>query len=120
MENITANTIRFYIPLYNSSYGPVRVSINNSCGSTITGVTVTPENCNYTTAGNFKIYPNLQTGNLIYIEENNNVPENALETENRSDAKIVEFKIELYDQQNILVHTSESELGIVTMTNKNL
>ncbi len=49
------------MPLYNTQYGTVRVSVNNTCGTTPhTGVTVFPGySCgSYLTAGEFSIYPN--------------------------------------------------------------
>lgn len=57
----SANTIRLYVPTYNSQYGAVRVSVNNTCGTTPhTGVTVYPGfSCSgYLTNGDFMIYPN--------------------------------------------------------------
>lgn len=46
VQNTSNNTITFYLPSYNNSYGPVRVSVNNGCGATdLTGITVQP--CSY-------------------------------------------------------------------------
>ena len=109
-----ANTIQLYVPSYYSSYGAVRVSINNGCGSPspYTGVTVYP--CNYMAAGNFLIYPNPSDGelNVEYFET-----EERLEVSNFTE---VVFQIELYDKQPKLVLTAESKSGKVNLDTNNL
>ncbi|WP_439489869.1 hypothetical protein [Algoriphagus sp.] len=75
VQNTSANTITLYLPSSNNSYGPVRVSVNNGCGTTpLTGITVFP--CNYMlSSGDFKIYPNPSFGELFveYDPEENQV-----------------------------------------------
>lgn len=125
VENITANTIRFYIPLYNTSYGPVRLTMNNGCGSTITGMTVTPGNCNYMTAGNFKIYPNPSDYELnVEYEYSNDLKTdnnfNSKEDNSNKNSLKPEFRVELYDINQNLLNKSESNLGKIQILTNNL
>jgi hypothetical protein len=119
VESSSANTIRLYVPLHNSSYGTVRVSVSNGCGSpsSYTGVTVFPNNsCNYMTAGNFIIYPNPSDGelNVEYLDE-----KEASFLEDSNFPEVV-FQIELYDKQEKLVRTAESKSGKVNLDTNNL
>lgn len=111
-----SNTIQLYVPSTFSSYGTVRVSVNNGCGSPspYTGVTVYP--CNYMASGNFLIYPNPSEGelNVEYFDEKE---DSSLEENNFTEAA---FHIELYDKQENLVRTGESKSGKVNLETSNM
>ncbi len=116
----SANIIRLYVPINNSSYGTVRVSINNGCGSPspFMGVTVFPGmSCNYMTAGNFKIYPNPSDGelNVEYLDEKKDPLNDTYETEIDG-----VFKIEIYNKNEKLVKTADSKNGKVNLETKDL
>ncbi|GMQ23588.1 hypothetical protein Aoki45_02700 [Algoriphagus sp. oki45] len=114
------NTITLYVPTYNSSYGPVRFSVNTGCGppTGYSGITTYP--CNYSGYGNFIVYPNPVEGefNVEYIlSENFGVGH---DSESRTETNInnpqeKEFKIELYDKDQTLVKTGNSKFGKVTV-----
>ncbi|PZX52496.1 T9SS type A sorting domain-containing protein [Algoriphagus chordae] len=114
VESTSSNTIRLYVPSYNSSYGPVRVSVNNGCGSSgFTGLTVFP--CNYMmSAGNFNIFPNPAQGELnVEYNENNNFQSNAeseqLEGEITHETKI--FRIDILNHEGTIVKSGASKAG---------
>lgn len=117
VESTSLNTIRLYVPSNNSSYGTVRVSVNNSCGaSSFTGVTVFP--CNYMmSSGNFNVYPNPTQGelNIEYLSEEgnltNNIEFNDREKENRIEYRI--FRVEVLDNAEKVVSSGESKGGKV-------
>lgn len=104
----SANTISLYVPLYNTQYGTVRVSVNNTCGTTpYTGVTVFPAySCgSYLTAGEFSIYPNPADEHITVeqIMEGSSVQADTTEatfTEIRlnTPASLEGFSVEMYDQ----------------------
>lgn len=109
-----ASTIQLYVPTNYTSYGAVRVSVNNGCGSSsYTGVTVFP--CNYMGAGDFLIYPNPSDSGELNVEfiETKNMSEGGQLTE-------VIFNVELYDSQEKLVRTAESRSGKVNLDTNNL
>lgn len=112
VQNQTANSITFFLPSFNNSYGPVRVSVNNGCGTTpLTGITVMP--CNYMmSSGDFKIYPNPSIGELFVeydTEENQFVEpiENKSKTQSIKPVNII-FKVDVFDRTEKLVVTGES------------
>jgi hypothetical protein len=125
VQQTLSNTITLYVPTYNSSYGPVRFSVNTGCGSPTgySGITTYP--CNYTMYGNFMIYPNPPVGelNVEYIlSEDLKTDENG---DTKSETTISnpqedEFKIELYDKYQKLVKTGNSKLGKVTLETHDL
>lgn len=124
VENTSANTIRLYVPSDNNSYGPVRVSINNGCGTTpLTGITVFP--CSYMiSSSDFKIYPNPSFGEL-YVEFD--VEENSLkepmdgELPNQAIKPIYNvFRVEIFDRAEKLVGTGESVNNKVHLDTKGL
>lgn len=128
VQSISTNTIKLFVPTYNSSYGAVRVSINNGCGSPspFTGVTVFPSmSCSYMTLENFKIYPNPSDGeiNVTYSDQVkdslnvNSVSEDFLEEINSIEYV---FKIELYNQNEKLVNAADSQLGKVYLDARDL
>lgn len=112
VQNTSNNTITFYLPSYNNSYGPVRVSVNNGCGAAdLTGITVMP--CSYMmSSGDFKIYPNPSIGELFVeydAEENQFVEpiENKSQTQSIKPVNII-FKVDVFDRTEKLVVTGES------------
>jgi hypothetical protein len=126
VQQTLSNTITLYVPTYNSSYGPVRFSVNTGCGSPTgySGITTYP--CNYTMYGNFMIYPNPAVGelNVEYIlsedlKADQNVDSKS-ETTHSSSAQEDDFKIELYDKYQKLVKTGNSKLGKVTLETQDL
>lgn len=124
VQNQTANTITFYLPSYNNSYGPVRVQVNNGCGTTpLTGITVMP--CSYMmSSGDFKIYPNPSLGDL-YVEydvEENQIGE-PVDGESKNQAiKPIHyiFKVNIYDRAEKLVGSGESKDNKVHLDTKGL
>lgn len=112
VQNTSANTIRFYLPSSNNSYGPVRVSVNNGCGTTpLTGITVFP--CSYMmSSGDFKIYPNPSFGELFveYDVEENQFGEPFDGESQTQVSKPVNsiFKVDIFDRTEKLVRTGES------------
>jgi hypothetical protein len=124
VENTSSNTIRLYIPSNNSSYGPVRVSINNGCGTTpFTGLTVFP--CGYMmSSGDFQIYPNPASGeiNVEYIvEENFQKNSSSIEFGNNySNQNDQSFKIEIFDRSEKMVKSAISKEGKVHLETNGL
>lgn len=124
VQYTSANTIQLYVPTTYSSYGTVRVSVNNGCGSPPhTGVTVFP--CNYMAAGNFLIYPNPAEGelNVEYLDKKKDSLHDSFEIESGlggDNFTEVVFQIELYDKQEKLVRTAESMSGKVILDTNNL
>lgn len=112
----TANTVRLYVPTYNTQYGAVRVSVNNTCGTTAhTGVTVFPGySCSggsYLTTGDFIIYPNPAEEQLT-IEQDiitynaiqpKNIEGQNLEIKLNNWQQSEVFKARLYDDKQTLV-----------------
>lgn len=123
-ESTSLNTIRLYVPSYNSSYGPVSVSINNGCGSTpFTGITVYP--CSYMmSTGNFQVYPNPSFGELnveYFVEEDSSKTQYDTEQpieEKGSNKKV--FRIEIFDKSEQLVKSAESKDGKIHLDTKGL
>lgn len=116
VQNQSANTIRLYLPSHNSNYGPVRVSINNGCGSSsFVGPTVFP--CNYMmSGGNFSIYPNPSIGGVLNVEF---VPNDNLEgaqlksthTEFIMKSEEKEFRVMIFNESEQLVKSGETKDG---------
>ncbi|SDD72237.1 Por secretion system C-terminal sorting domain-containing protein [Algoriphagus faecimaris] len=124
VQNTSNNTITFYLPSYNNSYGPVRVSVNNGCGAThLTGITVQP--CSYTmSSGDFKIYPNPSSGDLFveYDVEKNQLGE-PLDGESQTQKNkpaIIIFKVDIFDRTEKLVGTGKSAENKVYLDTKGL
>lgn len=124
VQNQSANTITFYLPSYNNSYGPVRVSVNNGCGATdFTGITVQP--CSYTmSSANFKIYPNPSSGDL-FVEYDNKENQGSKSIDGNSETQkskpsIIKFKIALFDRAEKLVRSGESLENKVYLDTKGL
>lgn len=122
IESLSANLIRVYIPLNNTSYGQVSVSVNNGCGSPtpFTGITTFPRsNCNIRTARDFKIYPIPSDGelNVEYKLSDNSNLENGI---SRNSSIIPEFKIMLYNRDQTMVRTKESILSKIKLDTKGL
>ena len=124
VENVFANTIKLYIPLSNNSYGPLRVSVNNGCGtSPLTGITTFP--CSYMMSlGDFKIYPNPSFGELSveYDVEENPLGEpfdGESQTQEIKPVKII-FKVDIFDRNEKLVATGESKDNKVHFDTKGL
>lgn len=124
MQNTSANTITLYLPSYNNSYGPVRVSVNNGCGATpLTGITVQP--CSYMmSSSDFKIYPNPSLGDL-FVEYD--VEENQLgkSFDGESKTQVTKpinfiFKVDIFDRAEKLVGTGESIDNKVNLDTKAL
>lgn len=114
------NTITLYVPTYNSSYGPVRFSVDTGCGSPTeySGLTTYP--CNYPEYGNFMIYPNPPEGdlNVVYILSEDSKGDQNVDMSKKTkinSPKENEFKIELYDKDQKLVKAGNSKLGKVTL-----
>lgn len=124
VQNTSANTITFFLPTSNNSYGPVRVSVNNGCGATpLTGITVVP--CSYMmSSGDFKIYPNPSYGDLFveYDTESNQLGKSFdAESHNQnSKPSIVTFKVDIFDRTEKLVGTGESMENKVYLDTKRL
>ncbi|MFN3759527.1 MAG: T9SS type A sorting domain-containing protein [Algoriphagus aquaeductus] len=119
------NTITLYVPVYNSSYGPVRFSVDTGCGSPTeySGLTTYP--CNYPEYGNFMIYPNPPEGelNVVYILSEDSKDDQNVDTSKKttiSSPKENDFKIELYDKDQKLVKAGNSKLGKVTLETHDL
>jgi hypothetical protein len=119
------NTITLYVPIYNSSYGPVRFSVDTGCGSPTeySGLTTYP--CNYPEYGNFMIYPNPPEGelNVVYILSEDSKSDQNVDTSKKttiSSPKENDFKIELYDKDQKLVKAGNSKLGKVTLETHDL
>jgi hypothetical protein len=119
------NTITLYVPTYNSSYGPVRFSVDTGCGSPTeySGLTTYP--CNYPEYGNFMIYPNPPEGelNVVYILSEDSKGDQNVDTSKKttiSSPKENGFKIELYDKDQKLVKAGNSKLGKVTLETHDL
>lgn len=124
IENVFANTIKLYIPLSNNSYGPLRVSVNNGCGtSPLTGITTFP--CSYMMSlGDFKIYPNPSFGELFveYDVEENQLREpfdEELKTQEFKPLNYI-FKVDIFDRTEKLVGTGESADNKVHLDTKGL
>ncbi|WP_086542141.1 T9SS type A sorting domain-containing protein [Algoriphagus antarcticus] len=124
VQNTSNNTITFYLPSYNNSYGPVRVSVNNGCGATsLTGITVQP--CSYMmSSGDFKIYPNPSSGDLFveYDTENNQLGKSFDGESQAQNSKpsIVIFKVDIFDRTEKLVGTGKSIENKVYLDTKGL
>ncbi len=125
IQSTIANTITLYVPTYNSSYGPVRFSVNTGCGAATgySGITTFP--CNYTMSGDFMVYPNPSIGelNVEYMStegSNDNQNENAKSEEVVDILKKEDFRIELFDKDQKLVKTGNSESGKVTLDTHDL
>lgn len=124
VQNTSANTKTFYLPSSNNSYGPVRVSVNNGCGTTpLTGITVFP--CNYMmSSGYFKIYPNPSSGDLFveYDTESNQFGKSFDGESQAQNSKpsIVIFKVDIFDRNEKLVGTGESVENKVYLDTKGL
>jgi hypothetical protein len=124
VENQSANTIRLYLPSYNSNYGPVRVSISNGCGSSpFVGPTVFP--CNYMmSSGSFSIYPN-PSNVVLNIEfmpgeenqRNNLRSSETVEVENNGE-KI--FKVQIFNKSEQMVKTADTKDGKITLDTSDL
>ncbi|WP_209332826.1 T9SS type A sorting domain-containing protein [Lunatimonas salinarum] len=118
------NIIQLYVPTTYSSYGTVRVSIDNGCGSPspYTGLTVFP--CNYMGSGDFLIYPNPAEGelNIEYYDMNETAHFHTLNAEDESrnnDSTEVYFQIELYNKQEELVQSGVSKSGKIKLNTNN-
>jgi hypothetical protein len=122
VQNVSTNTITLFLPASNNSYGPVRVSVNNGCGTTpLTGLTVFP--CSYMMSlGDFKIYPNPSSGDLFveYNVEENQLREPILGESPTQQIKPVNtlFKVDIFDRTNKLVGTGESKGNKVYLDTK--
>lgn len=121
----SANIIQLYVPPTYSSYGTVRVSIGNGCGSPspYPGLKVFP--CSYMVTGNFSIYPNPAEGelNIAYYDEDETSQSHILETEGNSGnshSTEVVFQIELYNKHEELVQSGESKSGKIKLNTNNL
>jgi len=119
------NIIQLYVPTTYSSYGTVRVSIGNGCGSPspYTGLTVFP--CTYLASGNFLIYPNPAEAelNIAYFEENEASQSPTLDIESKygnGQSSEVSFQIELYNKQEELVRSAESKSGKINLNTTSL
>lgn len=119
------NIIQLYVPTNYSSYGTVRVSIGNGCGSPspYTGLTVFP--CSYLTSGNFLVYPNPAEGelNISYFEENEASQSHTLNNEGKfgnGQPAEVNFQIELYNNQEELVRSAASKSGKINLNTTSL
>ncbi len=119
------NTITLYVPTYNSSYGPVRFSVDTGCGSPTgySGVTTYP--CNYSGFGNFMVYPNPVEGelNVEYILSENTKANQEKDTKTETTIRgfqVDDFKIELYDRDQKLVKISISKQGKATIETSSL
>lgn len=127
VQNTSTNTIRLFVPSNNNSYGPVRVSVTNGCGtSPLAGLTTFPSmNCNFMTAENFTIYPNPSDGELnVEYEWSNDIktiPDFGSFTENLAIDKLKpEFELEMYDKDQCLVKKGESISGKIQIDTHNL
>lgn len=124
VQSQSGNTIKFYIPSSNNSYGPVRVSVNNGCGTTpATGITVMP--CSYMmSSGDFKIYPNPSYGELFveYVVEENQIGELSEKESKTLTIKptSIIFKVDIFDRTEKLVGTAESKDNKVYLDTKGL
>lgn len=124
VQNQSANTITFYLPSYNNSYGPVRVSVNNGCGATdLTGITVQP--CSYTmSSSDFKIYPNPSSGDLFveYNVEKNQLgkPLDGESQTQKNKPSIIIFKVDIFDRTEKLAGTGKSVENKVYLDTKGL
>lgn len=124
VQNTSANTITYFLPSYNNSYGPVTVSVNNGCGVTpSTGITVMP--CSYMmSSGDFKIYPNPSIGELFveYDGEENQLREPVDGKSQTQQIKPVNyiFKVDIFDRAEKLVGTGESVNNKVHLDTKGL
>lgn len=122
-QNQSANSVTFYLPSSNNTYGPVRVSVNNGCGTTpFTGITVFP--CSYMlSSGDFKIYPNPSSGDLFveYNSENNQLGKSfGSEAQAQNKPTIAVFKVDIFDRTEKLVRTGKSVENKVYLDTKGL
>jgi hypothetical protein len=122
-QSQSANSVTFYLPSSNNTYGPVRVSVNNGCGATpFTGITVFP--CSYMlSSGDFKIYPNPSSGDLFveYDSENNQLGKSfGSEAQAQNKPTIAVFKVDIFDRTEKLVGTGKSMENKVYLDTKGL
>lgn len=126
VQSIFANTIRLNVPSSNNSYGPVRVSVGNGCGSPspFSGITTFPGlNCSFITADNFKIYPNPSEGqlNVEYQLSADSKTNNDVGVGSEKSTNVpIEFSVELFDKDQNIVKTSQSVLGKVELITESL
>lgn len=124
IQNTLNNTITFFLPSSNNTYGPVRVSVNNGCGAThLTGITVMP--CSYMySSGDFMIYPNPSKGELFVeycVNENKFVePLDGQSQLQTNKPNILVFKVDIFDRNEKQVSTGESKGNKVYLNTKGL
>lgn len=124
IQNTLNNTITFFLPSSNNTYGPVRVSVNNGCGAThLTGITVMP--CSYMySLGDFMIYPNPSKGELFVeyaLNENKFVePLDGQSQLQTNKPNILVFKVDIFDRNEKQVSTGESKGNKVYLNTKGL
>ncbi|WP_169725057.1 T9SS type A sorting domain-containing protein [Algoriphagus terrigena] len=116
VQNTSTNTIRLYVPSNNSSYGTVRVSVNNGCGATVfTGRTVYP--CNYMmSTGSFKVYPNPARNelNIENLADSDNYSGSA-QREDAGSSESKAFRVEVFDHAEQMVKSGKSKDGKVLL-----
>ncbi|MFC0263297.1 T9SS type A sorting domain-containing protein [Fontibacter flavus] len=124
VQNTSNNTITFFLPSSNNTYGPVRVSVNNGCGAThLTGITVMP--CSYMySSGDFIIYPNPSDGELfVEYDVNDNRALERLDGEPQhkvSKPRTLVFKVNVFDRTEKLVRTGVSKENKVFVDTRGL
>ncbi|MDX5479938.1 MAG: T9SS type A sorting domain-containing protein, partial [Cyclobacteriaceae bacterium] len=124
VQNTSNNTITFFLPSSNNTYGPVRVSVNNGCGAThLTGITVMP--CSYMySSGDFIIYPNPSDGELfVEYDVNDNRALERLDGEPQhkvNKPRTLVFKVNVFDRTEKLVRTGVSKENKVFVDTRGL
>lgn len=124
VQNTSNNTITFFIPSSNNTFGPVRVSVNNGCGAThLTGITVMP--CSYMySSGDFIIYPNPSDGELfVEYDVNDNRALDQLDGQLQHQVNkpgTLVFKVDVFDRTEKLVRTGESKENKVFVDTRGL
>ena len=118
------NMINLQTPMYNMSYGPVRVSITNQCGSSgFSGITTYP---NPQCPHYFVLYPNPATDNVtVTISEHslNTYDSISLSSLNSGFTPLgqIEYKIRIYNSQGelMLTFTRTGNTFMIPVTNLN-
>lgn len=121
LQSSNVNTITLYVPTYNTSYGPVRFSVDIGCGPTgYSGITTFP--CNYS-LGSFMVYPNpsIDELNIELIEDQNLNKNQEHGKETKEDARIFQdFKVVLYDEDQKMVKEGVSNQSKIKLETNNL
>lgn len=124
VQNTSNNTITFFLPSTNNTFGPVRVSVNNGCGAThLTGITVIP--CGYMySSGDFNIYPNPSHGELFVeyggYEIKSEVPLQGQSQLQINKPSVLAFKVHVFDRSEKLVISGESKDNKIQLDTRDL